>query len=76
MLAQFQHTIANRITVTKITGLQAFEADANLGLRLFVSKRLQPSGYWLSAIFSLVSEDLDHGSNVAYKLLIIKRAYG
>ncbi len=37
MFAQFQHTIAYRIAVTKITRLQAFKADSDLGLRLLVS---------------------------------------
>ncbi len=37
VLAQFQHAITYRITVSKIAGLQSFEADANLGLRLLVS---------------------------------------
>ena len=34
---QFLHPFAHRITVTKISRLQAFETDTNFGLCLFVT---------------------------------------
>ena len=68
VFSQFLHPFAYRVTVTKISCLQAFEADANLGLRLFVSQGSKPIGQWLLTLFGLVSEHFDHGNNVAYKL--------
>ena len=65
---QFLHPFAHRTTVTKISRLQAFETDTNFGLCLFVSQGLQPFGQWLLTLFGLVSEDFNHGNNVAYKL--------
>jgi len=65
MLAQFQHTIAYRIAIPTITRFQTFETNANLGLRLLVSKRSQPTGHRLCAFFGLVTKDFNHGSDAA-----------
>lgn len=60
MFSQFLHSFAHWIAVTKISCFQPFEADANLGLHLFVSQRLEPFGQWLFTLFSLVSENFNH----------------
>jgi len=68
MLFQFQHAIAYRFAITKISCLQAFEANTNLGLDLLIPQGLEPFGQWLLARFGLVSKYFNHGNNVAYKL--------
>lgn len=50
VLAQFKNPIANRFTVTENACFQTFEADANLGLRLLVSQRLEPIGNRLRTV--------------------------
>ena len=68
MFAQFLNAVANRIAVTKIPSLQAFEANQDPGFRLFVAKRLEPVGERFLCIVSLVSENFNHGDTVTYKL--------
>jgi len=40
MFSQFPYAFAHRITVTKISCFQPFEAHTHLGLRLFISQGL------------------------------------
>jgi hypothetical protein len=65
VLPQFENTLADWLAVPEYPAFQTLEADTNLGLRLLVSQGLEPIGYRLRPTVGLVSEDFDHGLNVA-----------
>ena len=60
---QFLYSFAYGVAVAEVSRLQAFEADTDFGLRLFVSQRLEPFGQGLFTLFGLVSEDFNHPKN-------------
>lgn len=61
MLSQLQNAIADRFTVAEQARLKSSQANANPGLDLLVPNRSKPFGERLAAIFSLISENFEHG---------------
>lgn len=69
VLPQLQNTLAHRLAISKDSGLQTFQADSHLCLRLLVPQGVKPISGGFFANRRLVSENFDHVANVAYKLL-------
>lgn len=68
MLPHFKNSFTYRFAVAHQAGLQAPQADPNLGLGLLVSNRSKPFGERHTTICGLISEQIEHRHIVAYKL--------
>lgn len=68
---QLQDAFSHRFAVSEYPCLKTFQANSHLCLRLFIPQGLEPLGDGFVTAWRLVSEDLEHDGNVAYKLLKI-----
>lgn len=70
MDAQFDHTVANRLTITEVTGLDLAQANPDACLGDFIAHGAKPLREGFASIVTLMPEKFDHMQLiVAYKLL-------